>query len=113
MFSVYWLHCLDLHDHVKKIGSCINWKDRKGGYITCMPYNEPILDYLILCNNKEEMIKIETILQYHYKQFNTCNNKKYNYGGTEWFEFNKLPTVKELNNVLLKYNFNNQIIFGK
>jgi superfamily II DNA or RNA helicase len=113
MFNVYWLHCLDLHDHVKKIGSCINWKDRKGGYITCMPYNEPILDYLILCNNKEEMIKIETILHHYYKQFNTCNNKKYNYGGTEWFEFSKLPTVKELNNVLLKYNFNNQIIFGK
>ena len=113
MFLVYLLHCLDLIDYVEKIGSCINWMDRKGGYITCMPYNEPVLDYLILCNNKEEMIKIETILQYYYKQFNTCNNKKYKGGGTEWFEFNKLPTVEELNSILLKYNFNNQIIFGE
>jgi len=113
MFLVYLLHCLDLNDHVEKIGSCINWIDRKGGYITCMPYIEPILDYLILCNNKEEMIKIETVLQYYYRQFNTCNNKKYKGGGSEWFEFNELPTTRELNTVLLKYNFNNQVIFGK
>jgi superfamily II DNA or RNA helicase len=116
-FYVYFLHCIDLRKcsnegmNFIKIGSCTNWKDRRGGYITCMPYNEPTLDYLILCN-VSNMINIEVILQNYYKQFNTKNSPNHNGGGTEWFNFDKLPSVVEIKNILLEYGFGNEIKSG-
>jgi len=75
-FCVYFLRCSDLEVNVvEKIGSCKNWINRKGGYITCMPYNGPTLNYLIVCDNEKEMIEIEVLLHHYYKEFNTKNNK--------------------------------------
>lgn len=112
-FCVYFLRCSDLEVKVvEKIGSCKNWINRKGGYITCMPYNGPTLNYLIVCDNEKEMIEIEVLLHHYYKEFNTKNNKKHNGGGTEWFEFEQLPTVDKLKNILSEYGFDKEIIFG-
>ena len=112
-FYVYFLRCSDLEvKFVEKIGSCKNWINRKGGYITCMPYNEPTLNYLIVCDNEKEMIEIEVLLHHYYKEFNTKNNKKHNGGGTEWFEFEQLPTVDKLKNILSEYGFEKEIISG-
>lgn len=112
-FSVYFIHCLDLYPNAEKIGSCINWIDRKGGYITCMPYNGPTIDYLIICSNREEMRKIEVLFHKVFKEFNTKNSKNHNGGGKEWFEFKKIPSVTELKSILLEYGFDNEIIFGE
>ena len=112
-FCVYFLRCSDLEVKVvEKIGSCKNWINRKGGYITCMPYNGPTLNYLIVCDNEKEMIEIEVLLHHYYKEFNTKNNKKHNGGGTEWFEFEQLPTVDKLKNILSEYGFEKEIISG-
>jgi superfamily II DNA or RNA helicase len=109
-FIVYILQSTDLKYNVCKIGSCEQWLDRKGGYITCSPYNAPTLKCVILCSNKKESRRIELILHSEFNQFNTLNSNKYNNGGSEWFE--KLPTTSEIKAILDTKELNNKIIDG-
>jgi superfamily II DNA or RNA helicase len=114
MCFVYFLHCPDLKlPSSVKIGSCKDWKNRKGGYITCSPYNGPTLIYLIKCIKDDDMIHIEIVLHDHYKNYNTRLHENYRDGGTEWFIFNILPSKVELSNILNEYGFEYEIISGE
>jgi len=108
---VYFLSCSDIKYNVYKCGACKNWIDRRGTYITSLPYTAPTLLYLIPCSNSEESFLIEALIHYKLAQENTRKNPLYNGGGSEWF--NKLPSINELREYLTEYNYDNEIIHGE
>ena len=109
-YIVYGLTCIDLTNsqNLIKIGMCENYKNRKSTYITSYPYNSPILNFVILCETKDEAKYIEFLLHCELYDDSTTQEEIYNGGGTEWF--NKDFNIDIIRNILQNEGYTNKIL---
>lgn len=109
VYFTYILHCIDLKHNDRKIGRCEFTKNRITTLATSYPRNQPELDYLIECKSKPDSIAIEDYLHAYYETYNTVNKHNGN-GGIEWFAFDKLPSIEQLQEILKEFDI--RIIHG-
>ena len=69
------------------------------------------LDYLIVCDNEEQMNELETYLHDYYNIYSTKYLPSYNSSSTEWFD--KIFTVDEIRKALDDECYTNNIISDK
>ncbi len=102
-YFVYILECADLVYNDRKIGRCEFVKNRIIALTTGYPRNKPELNYLIECKSEPDSIAVEDYLHEYYETHNTTNKHNGN-GGIEWFDFDQLPSIKQLQEILKDFD---------
>ena len=110
-YIVYGLTSSDLinGENLIKIGMCENYKNRVSTYITGYPYNSPTLNFVILCDTKDEANDIEILLHCELYDHSTTQEEIYNDGGTEWFNIEDF-NINIIKNILQNQGYTNKIL---